>query len=702
MEGPAGNEAAVARREGRLKSRTWPAAAPSLLCYVAVTAFIGRHVLAHLATGIANDAGDPLLNAAILEWTARTLPLTDAWWQFPIFHPTRDALTFSEHLLGVSVVALPIRWMTGDPVVAYNLTILLTFPLSAMAMFALVLRLTGSAAGAFVAGLAYGFAPYRVFQLGHIQMLTVFWAPLALLGLHAYLSTSRRRWLVWYGVCWMLQVAANLYCLILFTMVVVLWVIWFVGMRRRWLVLGQIALATLLAALPLLPILYKYATVHAQHELVRRIDEVQFFSADLAAVVCAPDRLTFWGWLHVGCRGEAALFPGVTIFLLFVVAWLRILVSLGRSSTVSVAPTTAAFYANATVIMWLFTLGPTITYFWTPVGLDGPFGWLRSFPGGDGLRVPARFWLMSTLCLAVVAGIVIADLIKSRRRGVAAVMLAIVTIGVLADGWFDGIDSAALPRPAPDASVMLNRTVLELPLGTDYPDAAAEWRAVINGWTSVNGYSGHSPGYYAALAEAALVGDERFLRVFQGLSELHVIVREEARSLQALVERQQGATLMAVSAAGLQYRLPRIAPIQINLGQRLPIVAIRSACNPQDLGLSFDGDDRTRWVCSDEDRQEITIDLGESRTLGSVVQIAGSDFDNFPRNLAIDTSADDTHWRAAWDGNVYAEAIAGAIRFPRSPRIELPFEERLARYVRVTVRPIERRRPWSIAELELK
>ncbi len=391
----------------------------------------------------------------ILEWTATTLPLTDAWWQFPIFHPTRDALTFSEHLLGVSVVALPIRWITGDPVVAYNLTILLTFPLSAMAMFALVLRLTGSAAGAFVAGLVYSFAPYPCLSARTHSDADGVLGSARTSGFAWYLSTGRRRWLVWYGVCWMLQVAANLYCLILFTMVVVLWVIWFVVMRRRWLALGQIALATLLAALPLLPILYKYATVHAQHGLIRRIDEVQFFSADLAAVVCAPDGLTFWGWLDVGCRGEAALFPGATIFLLFVVAWLRILVSLGRSSAVSFAPTSGAFYAIATVIMWLFALGPTITYFWTPVGLGGPFGWLRSFPGGDGLRVPARFWLMSTLCLAVVAGLVIADLIKSRRRGVAAVMLTIVTIGVLTDGWFDGIGSAALPRPAPEASAML-------------------------------------------------------------------------------------------------------------------------------------------------------------------------------------------------------------------------------------------------------
>jgi hypothetical protein len=53
-----------------LKSRTWQVAAASLVCYVAVTVFIGRHVLDHLATGIANDAGNRGLRA-LLEVTLR-------------------------------------------------------------------------------------------------------------------------------------------------------------------------------------------------------------------------------------------------------------------------------------------------------------------------------------------------------------------------------------------------------------------------------------------------------------------------------------------------------------------------------------------------------------------------------------------------------------------------------------------------------
>ena len=46
-----------------------------------------------------------------------------------------------------------------------------------------------------IAGLVYGFAPYRVARFPQIQILTSFWMPLALLGLHEYLASKKRRWL---------------------------------------------------------------------------------------------------------------------------------------------------------------------------------------------------------------------------------------------------------------------------------------------------------------------------------------------------------------------------------------------------------------------------------------------------------------------------------------------------------------------------
>ena len=101
----------------------------SAVVYLSLTALVGIDVLSHVDTRIASDAGDPLLAAAVLAWNAEHVVLTRAWWQFPIFHPTADVLAFSEHLLGLSVIATPIYWLTGQALLSNNVTLLLTYPL---------------------------------------------------------------------------------------------------------------------------------------------------------------------------------------------------------------------------------------------------------------------------------------------------------------------------------------------------------------------------------------------------------------------------------------------------------------------------------------------------------------------------------------------------------------------------------------------
>ena len=292
----------------------------SALAYTAITAGVGQQVLASMSTALAGDPGDPLLTAAILAWNATQVPWSDAWFQFPIFWPTRDALALSEHLLGASLIAAPLQWMTGSPVTAYNATVLLSYPLCGVAMYLLVWRLTRSVGAAFLAGLAYAFAPYRTGHIGHIQILLSFWMPLSLLGLHAYLESRRWRWLVLFAVTWALQGATNGYSLVYFSLVVVLWVGWFLGRHDRWRQAGVVAASLVVAAVPLAPILYRYLLAQRALGLSRGIGEITVFSADIAAPLCAPAALTFWGWLRAGCGPEGELFAGATLIALCLVA----------------------------------------------------------------------------------------------------------------------------------------------------------------------------------------------------------------------------------------------------------------------------------------------------------------------------------------------------------------------------------------------
>jgi hypothetical protein len=756
-----------------LKSRS-VAAAASLLIYIIITVIIGRDVLAQLGSTIANDAGDPLLTAAILKWNATHVPLSDAWYQFPIFYPTRDTLTFSEHLLGVSVIASPIYWLTGNLVVTYNLMLLLTFPLCAMAMFALVFRLTGSMAGAFVAGLAFAFAPYRISQLPHIQMLATFWAPLALLGLHAYIDTGRRRWLALYGAAWVLQGAANGYALIMFSIFVGLWSLWFVVLRRKWEAMITIGIATVIAVLPLAPVLYRYATVHSQFGFVRDYWEIRGFSADIAGLLCAPQLLTFWGWVRVKCGPEGELFPGAALillsiaglvvmvvrswraqaipsgrfvtlfrrFLLFIAALytgvilvlllsgpfmfdvgpLRVQASTFRKPIQVVALTLTlalvlspgvramarqsrvmGFYILAAVVTWALALGPITTFMGNP-GIPGPYHLLMSLPGVESLRVPARFWLMTTICLSVVVGLVVAEIMRGRPRRIGAIAVTLFALAVLSDGWIDRIRAAQLPPPIPGADRLAGATVLDAPPDLVSRDIYSVFRAVDGGWKSVNGYSGWGPAYYNALAGSGRAESDDMLTPFQNLGELYVLVGQDAPRILTLLERQPGVTRVASNSSQILYRLPsrHLPPLARPAGEKLRPRELQSQCSSGLLSKALDEDETSMWQCAVwDERQALTIDLGEVKTVGSVVNDIGWYSWLYPSALAVETSEDGRLWNQAWSGVVLERTIRAAMAEPKRLRIVVAFPARQARFIRMRAAPGGSDFPWSIAELEV-
>ncbi|HEY1305372.1 MAG TPA: discoidin domain-containing protein [Vicinamibacterales bacterium] len=749
------------------------AALASAVFYLVVTAIFGRDLLAHLGTTVAHDAGDPLLTAAILKWNATHWPLTDAWWQFPIFYPTRDTMAFSEHLLGLSAIASPIYWITRDTLVTSNLVTLLTFPLCAMAMFALVFRLTRNVTGAFIAGLAFGFAPYRISQLPHVQMLAAFWAPLALLGLHAYLETRRRRWLLLYGATWMLQGAANGYALVFFSILIGLWVVWFVLLRRDWRALGAISLVTVVAALPLAAVLYQYVLVHTRQAFFRSMAEIETFSADVGGILCAPADSSVWSWLRVSCRGEGELFPGLVVFILWLVASVRSVKRVGVASTsssstlsavvlkvflaigviylaivtsvllhgpwrfdlaflhVSVTSvrkpalialaclgigllpplmrgavrrsSTIGFYILASVATWLLALGPVISFMGVPSGFAGPFVWLLALPGSSGLRVPARFWLMTTLCLAVVAGITLPQIIRRRSRRAQRALIALATIGLLADGWTSVIPAVAAPAPVPGAELLRHAIVMELPADGTFHDMTAVFRAVDGGWRAVNGYSGFQPNYYFPLVDASRNESGDVVTPFQRLGELRVLVPNDAPRLKALIQAQPGVTLIAQNGSLIQYRLPARKGDDAQVaGKRVEIREVRSECSSTYVHVVNDGDEQSLWLCSlTDDRQPLIADLGGVTMVGSIVYSVGTQFWLYPRTVDIETSEDGQAWAPARTGSVLHDAVVGGLREPGRLRMVLAFSPRPARYVRLRGTAGESQFPWTIAELEI-
>jgi hypothetical protein len=480
--------------------------------FVLLAALYTRPLLAERTTRIAGDAGDPLLVATALVWNATTVPLTARWWNIPLFYPAHGVTTFTENFLGIAPVSTPIYWLTRDPLATYNLTLFLTWPLSAFAAYLLVWRLTARADAAIVAGVAYGFAPYRLSELGHLQMLASWWMPLALLGLHGYLTSRRRRWLVLFGAAWLLKALANMYMLLFGGVLIGLWLLFFCWRWREWRVAAEAIAAWALFSLPLVPVLIKYQEVHAFYGLRRNLDDPFAFSAPAGIWLNVSHLVRTWGSiLHESGDNH---FPGVTLVVLvlagiiasrvarrrtraegrrprwrvaaslLLVACLAIVASsawlgpweialggvrllrVGDPSRAVFAATALAgvllltmrdddgarrafaFYAAAALALLVLSAGPVFRLTTSTYVFPAPYSWLMTLPGFDELRVPMRFWMPGVMCASIAAGLAIA-LWPARRTSSRVLLSTVAVAGLLADSWISAMPMASVVEPWP-------------------------------------------------------------------------------------------------------------------------------------------------------------------------------------------------------------------------------------------------------------
>src|SRR5262249_38712005 len=140
-----------------------------------------------------------------------------------------------------------------------------------------------------------------------------YWVPIILLGLHGYLEERRTRWLLLFGVAWILQSLCNGYMLLHSAVMIALWIVYFCS-RRKTLRPGlAIAGAWAVAGLLLLPILLKYQHVHEAFGLHRTENEILAFSARLRSWGQVSGDAWFWGSRLP--QGNDDLFPGATALI---------------------------------------------------------------------------------------------------------------------------------------------------------------------------------------------------------------------------------------------------------------------------------------------------------------------------------------------------------------------------------------------------
>ena len=682
---------------------------------------------AYATSAVAHDRGDPLLVTWILWWTSHTVPLTAAWWNAPAFYPSPGVLAFSENLLSLAPITAPIVHTTGSPLLAYNAAFLLSYVLSGLAAYFLAFVLTRCHTASFVAAVAYAFAPYRLSHTQHLQLLSSYWMPVSIAALHLFASSARWRWAILFAAAWALQALASGYYLFLLTTLVAFWLIWFVPGRLPLRHVVRLLIAWTVAGALVAPIFYGYRTIHASYGFKRSPVEMVNYSADVAGLVSASPDSLLWGWLHAPVGAESEQFPGLTILLLLAscAIWDQVckralrgpglrMDRSGARSPMSPSPDLApelpiyrpgtrsalGFYSGAAVLMWLLSLGPAPKIAGTAIGLPGPYALLAMLPGFDGMRVPARFWMLTVLCLSACAAVMVARIRTPRtRRLVAAAAVA----GLLLDAW--PRDFPVVAAPGMRVTNGLARPRLGLPLHEAETEtmygAIAEQRPVFNG------YSGYAAPQHAALRDLLEQHDPAILDRLAAREPIEVVV-ESAGDVDgrwnAYVQRQPGATRTGGGPDWTSYTIATtsaLAPAVLN-GRAIPIARVEATHNAKDIGAVLDGDLETRWhTVPQRGGETITVELQQAQRVSAVVLCLGTYAGKYPRALDVDVSSDGGSWVNVYSGGTALATYDAAIRDPREVPITLNVGREAVRFIRLRQRGCLQDRGWTIVELRV-
>ena len=185
-----------------------------------------------------------------------------AFWNGNIFHPEPYSLALSEHMFAQALQIAPVYALTGNIILGYNLLFLSTFVLSAVGAYLLVRDLTGDWRAGLIAGLVFGFLPYRISQIPHLQVMSSQWMPLALWGFHRFIAHGSPAALAGGTAALVLQNWSCGYYLLYFAPFVPLFAVqqlWSAGparaIARAWASLAAAAVATVALTIPfLLPV----------------------------------------------------------------------------------------------------------------------------------------------------------------------------------------------------------------------------------------------------------------------------------------------------------------------------------------------------------------------------------------------------------------------------------------------------------------
>jgi len=396
-----------------------------LFLYTLLSCLLLYPLPANLSTGLLEaQSGDPLMQIWVVQWNIHKLTSSlSHYFDANIFYPYSNTFTYHDHMFALGLIGLPIYTMSQNPIVTYNVLLMLSFILSAYGMYLLCREICHNDYAAFLAGLIFGFLPYRFAHIDHLNLLSIQWLPFCLLFLTRYLFSKKIRlsYLFWFWTFFLLQALTSFNYVFMLSFAIGVQILICLGVQIlicRKLKFALLIVGGCIVGLLLLPFILPYLQANREMGFQRALAEAESLSARVQDYLVAPDNNLLYGQLTKRFQSpkspfprEQMLFNGILPMLLAILGSFyvttRIWYKQGLKQTPHRNPVIEILclsYIILLIIAGILSLGPSVTLFGKTLPL--PYSWLYHIvPGFKSMRVPARFSLLVSFSLAALAAI---------------------------------------------------------------------------------------------------------------------------------------------------------------------------------------------------------------------------------------------------------------------------------------------------------
>jgi len=290
------------------------------------------------------DPGDPYMVSWVLWWDYHQTfsdPLN--LFHSNLFYPYRYTLAFGEHSYGIALLCFPLFMLGLRPLTVHAVAMFFAFAATGYGAFRLARTLTGSYGVAWVAGIIFGFGPFRFHYMSHLLYLFAAWIPLLFEALVLFARKPNGRRAIWLGVAFFMTGLSTVSWLIFSLLPFALCTIVLATRYKLWRNIAfwlKYGSALAIGGLALTPFTVPYLFVSRLYGFKRSVDEVKGFSAVPSHWLSVEDRNKLWSGLGRGLSdgGRFKLFPGLLPLLLSLAA---IIPQRVRSNTTTVHPHSA-------------------------------------------------------------------------------------------------------------------------------------------------------------------------------------------------------------------------------------------------------------------------------------------------------------------------------------------------------------------------